>query len=100
MCPCCACLRALVPTQLLSPWRCAAHPNFPTPPPVSCQTKPNLLRPEAAADGKAHTCDDHDDSVYGLAWSAADPWLFASLSYDGRVLVNRVPKSVKYKVLI
>jgi len=51
-------------------------------------------------DGKAHTFDEHEDSVYGLAWSAADPWLFASLSYDGRVVVNKVPKNVKYKVLI
>jgi hypothetical protein len=40
-------------------------------------------------DGKAHTYDEHEDSVYGLAWSMADPWLCASLSYDGRVVVNR-----------
>jgi hypothetical protein len=38
--------------------------------------------------------------VYGLAWSAVDPWLFASMSYDGRLMVNKVPKSVKYKILI
>lgn len=40
-------------------------------------------------DGKAHTYDEHEDSVYGLAWSVADPWLVASLSYDGRVVVNK-----------
>eukprot|EP00798_Chlamydomonas_sp_ICE-L_P004935 gene4935-34706_t len=51
-------------------------------------------------DGKAHTFDEHEDSVYGLAWSAIDPWLFASLSYDGRVVINKVPKNVKYKVII
>lgn len=51
-------------------------------------------------DGKAHTFDEHEDSVYGLAWSAVDPWLFASLSYDGRVVLNVVPKNIKYKVLI
>jgi hypothetical protein len=38
--------------------------------------------------------------VYGLAWSAADPWLFASMSYDGRLVVNKVPKNIKYKILI
>jgi hypothetical protein len=38
--------------------------------------------------------------VYGLAWSCVDPWLFASLSYDGRVVVNKVPKNIKYKILI
>lgn len=53
-----------------------------------------------SSDGKAHTFDDHEDSVYGLAWSAVDPWLFASMSYDGRLMVNRVPKNVKYKILI
>ena len=36
----------------------------------------------------------------GLEWSAADPWVFASLSYDGRVVVNRVPSQIKYKILI
>ena len=36
----------------------------------------------------------------GVAWSAADPWCFASLSYDGRVVVNRVPGQIKYKILI
>jgi hypothetical protein len=51
-------------------------------------------------DGKVHSFDEHEDSVYGLAWSAVDPWMFASLSYDGRVVLNRVPKSVKYRVLL
>ncbi len=56
-------------------------------------------RPDAA-DGKAATFDDHEESVYGLAWSAADPWLFASLSYDGRLVLNRVPKALQYRILI
>ncbi len=40
-------------------------------------------------DGKVRSFDEHEDSVYGLAWSCADPWLFASLSYDGRMVVNK-----------
>lgn len=44
--------------------------------------------------------EEHEDSVYGLAWSAADPWVLASMSYDGRVAVNHVPKNLKYKILI
>jgi len=48
----------------------------------------------------AATFDVHEDSVHGLAWSSADPWLFASVSYDGRVAVNRVPGNVKYAILI
>jgi WD40 repeat protein len=51
-------------------------------------------------DGRVQALDDHEDSVYGLAWSVHDPWLFASMSYDGRVVVNKVPKNTKYKILI
>lgn len=36
----------------------------------------------------------------GVAWSSVEPWVFASVSYDGRVAVNRVPSQVKYKILI
>jgi hypothetical protein len=38
---------------------------------------------------------DHEDSVYSACWSWADssnPWLFASVSYDGRVIINKVPQ--------
>ena len=42
-------------------------------------------------------CDCH---ATGAAWSWTDPWLFASLSYDGRFVVNRVPNQTKYKVLL
>ncbi|KAI8824028.1 TSSC1-like protein [Fimicolochytrium jonesii] len=42
----------------------------------------------------------HEDSVYAAEWSAADPWIFASLSYDGRVAVNLVPREHKYKIIL
>jgi len=32
--------------------------------------------------------------------SAADAWIFASLSLDGKVVVNHVPPSEKYKILL
>lgn len=54
----------------------------------------------ASHNGRVHTADDHEEAVYGAEWSAADPWVFASLSYDGRVVVNRVPSAIKYKILI
>ncbi|KAG2449235.1 hypothetical protein HYH02_005981 [Chlamydomonas schloesseri] len=54
----------------------------------------------ADLDGKVVTWDEHEDSVYGLAWSVADPWLLASLSFDGRVALSKVPKNIKYKILI
>eukprot|EP00884_Botryococcus_braunii_P002201 jgi/Botrbrau1/11982/Bobra.0115s0018.1 len=48
----------------------------------------------------AQSYDDHDDSVYGVAWSSSDPWVFASVSYDGRLAINHVPSQVKYKILL
>ena len=44
--------------------------------------------------------DVHEDSVYSLAWSVADPWIFASLSFDGRVVVDHVPSVEMYKILL
>ena len=53
-----------------------------------------------APDAKVRVLDQHEDSVYALAWSAADAWVHASLSFDGRVVVDRVPTSEKYKILL
>lgn len=52
------------------------------------------------ADGILSSYDQHEDSVYSVEWSVADPWTFASLSYDGRLVINKVPKAVKYKILL
>lgn len=51
------------------------------------------------ADGVIQCYDDHEDSVYVAEWSSADPWTFASLSYDGRLVVNQVPRNIKFKIL-
>lgn len=45
-----------------------------------------------------HAYTEHEDSVYGLAWSPKQPWMFASISYDGRVMVSSVPPSVRQLV--
>jgi len=50
-------------------------------------------------DGVVRVFDDHEESVYSCEWSAGDPWIFGSLSYDGRVIINKVPRAVKYKIL-
>ena len=34
-----------------------------------------------------------------MAWSACDPFVFVSVSYDGRVVINHVPSTEKYKIL-
>lgn len=33
---------------------------------------------------QVRSMDQHEDSVYGVAWSPADAWIYCSLSYDGR----------------
>jgi len=53
---------------------------------------------EVAEDGLIATFSDHDDSVYSVAWG--DAWVFASLSYDGRMVVNQVPSAEKYSILL
>lgn len=69
---------------------------------AAAQGRPVMAAPAGRApqNGRVHTADDHEEAVYGAEWSAADPWVFASLSYDGRVVVNRVPSPIKYKILI
>jgi WD40 repeat protein len=55
---------------------------------------------DTAADGLIRRFEDHEDSVYGCCWSAADAWVFASVSYDGKFVVNRVPGDEKYRILL
>ncbi|KAM3961399.1 EARP and GARP complex-interacting protein 1 [Aphomia sociella] len=51
-------------------------------------------------DGVLQSYEQHEDSVYCAEWSAAEPWTFASLSYDARLVLSRVPKHFKYKILL
>ncbi|KAK9946830.1 hypothetical protein M0R45_012273 [Rubus argutus] len=46
--------------------------------------------PTRRSDPLLHSYSDYEDSIYGLAWSSREPWIFASLSYDGRVVVESV----------
>ncbi|KAI9120185.1 hypothetical protein K1719_008833 [Acacia pycnantha] len=46
--------------------------------------------PTRWVDPLLNTYSDYEDSIYGLAWSSREPWIFASLSYDGRVVVESV----------
>ncbi|KAJ3241482.1 Protein tssc1 [Chytriomyces hyalinus] len=46
------------------------------------------------------TYREFEDSVYAVSWSTADPWIFASLSFDGRVNINIVPRDVKYSIIL
>lgn len=54
---------------------------------------------ESAADEVIVKYEEHEDSVYNAVWSAADAWIFASLSYDGRLVINHVPQQEKFSIL-
>jgi WD40 repeat protein len=43
---------------------------------------------------------EHGDSVYGMAWGASDAWIYATVGYDGKVVLNHVPSREKYKILL
>lgn len=51
-------------------------------------------------DGLLETFSEHEDSVYCVCWSVIDPWTFASLSYDGRLIITRIPKKYKYQIIL
>lgn len=59
-----------------------------------------LLCSHASPRLQVRTFDEHEESVYSLAWSASDAWVLASLSYDGLVVLNHVPSTEKYKILL
>ena len=56
--------------------------------------------PKLAADVAIRSHEEHDDSVYAVAWSAHTAWVYASLSYGGKVVISQVPASEKYKILL
>lgn len=60
-----------------------------------CNIKNLLTSKQQMKDGLIRTFEDHEDSVYAIEWSPNDPWIFASLSYDGRFIINKVPEKEK-----
>ena len=80
---------------LVKLWRAASISSAP---PSLDVDEPELS--EAEADGLVKAFEDHDQSVFAAAWSAADAWIFASLSLDGKAVINHVPPAEKYKILL
>lgn len=68
---------------------------------VKNSNKPSeSIKSDKNVDDVIATFEEHEDSVYCVEWSSADPWIVASLSYDGRLLINHVPKAEKYKIIL
>lgn len=55
---------------------------------------------ENLADGLLQMFEQHEDSIYCCEWSTVDPFTFASLSFDGRIIISQVPKQYKYQFLM
>ena len=53
-----------------------------------------------AEDVLIRKSEEHEESVYAVAWSASEAWTYASLSLDGRMVVSHVPSAEKYKILL
>ena len=76
------------------------HDLFPTESRCSKRVFLPLLSPTSPpCDEVIHCYEEHEDSVYSAVWSAADAWVFASLSYDGRLVINHVPSQEKFSIL-
>lgn len=66
----------------------------------SASSEATTATTDAVNDCLLESLDYHDDSVYCVEWSSADPWTFASLSYDGRFVFRKIAKEIKYKILL
>jgi WD40 repeat protein len=54
---------------------------------------------EPLIDSLVASIDEHEESVYSVAWSSHNKWVFGSVSYYGKVFVHTVPQSEKWKIL-
>ena len=59
-----------------------------------------ILPKSNTGDMRLSSFSGHGESVYDIAWSACDAWVFASLSFDGNVVLNHVSSEEKYKILL
>eukprot|EP00941_MAST-03F_sp_MAST-3F-sp1_P001635 g1635.t1 len=81
--------------QLVKLWRCSTISSAPV-----LEVEDDNETSKTAADCLINSFDEHEDSIYSTAWSACEPWVYASLSFDGRVVVGDVPSEEKYKILL
>uniref|UniRef100_A0AC34R276 Uncharacterized protein n=1 Tax=Panagrolaimus sp. JU765 TaxID=591449 RepID=A0AC34R276_9BILA len=42
---------------------------------------------------------ESEDSIYCCAWAGSDPFIFAGIGHDGRLIASKVRKTLKYKLL-
>ena len=64
------------------------------------EDKGKASRNESSASDIRVTRFECSDVTADLAWSASDPWIYATMSSDGAVVVHHVPSKEKYKILL
>ena len=52
------------------------------------------------SSGDQRDLSNESESIYGLAWSQTDAWIFASLNYHGELTITPVPAAEKYRILL
>ncbi|KPI83763.1 hypothetical protein ABL78_7198 [Leptomonas seymouri] len=70
---------------------------------LSCSSDQTLKLWDMEQDSEAkciRRLADYGDSVVGLCWSSTSPWVFAGLSYNGKLLVDTVPNEKKMSILL
>lgn len=51
-------------------------------------------------DGILARLNEQHESIYAVDWSPVDPWVFASVTFDGHFVVSQVPDKVKLGILL
>jgi len=61
-----------------------------------------MLESQNATTSCVESYKDHEDSVHACCWGVCemDPWCVASVSHDGRLVVQRVSQNVQYSILL
>jgi len=79
----------------VSLWRAASCSSINTP-----LTRNSTTHQEGKDKDALIETYEHEDTIYSIEWSAAEAWIFASISYNGAFFINTVPSEEKYNIMI
>ena len=79
-------------------WRCPSVSSTPSKAKPLTEVSKAVIA-SSVEDGLIEAFTRHEDSVYNCCWGS-DGWSFASVSFDGIVMANEVPRSEKYRIML
>ena len=82
--------------SLVALWRCSSVSSAPL---LEELDGEDAVSKADTGDCKVRTFET-EDSVYSVSWSSGDAWVFAAVDYSGKVTINHVPATEKYKILL